>query len=203
MPRKWPCQGWQLVPVRELSGHAESPACAIREYGLDVPLKPQDVVVMLRLLNMPVGWTIAQLARGTAISASEVHAALKRALAATLYMPHARAPARANLLEFLLHGIHYAFPVERGPLTLGVPTSHAASPLRERLRQAPADDVPVWPDPDGDTRGEAWSPLYPTVPDAARRDPWFHETLALVDALRGGRARERTMAANELTRRLQ
>ena len=38
--------------------------------------------------------------------------------------------------------------------------------------------------------------------EAALRDPVFYEWLALVDALRSGRARERRMAGDELTRRL-
>jgi hypothetical protein len=45
-------------------------------------------------------------------------------------------------------------------------------------------------------------PLYRSVPGAALRDPAFYEWLALVDAVRSGRARERRMAADELGRRL-
>ena len=36
---------------------------------------------------------------------------------------------RSALLEFLLHGIRYAFPAEKGSLTRGVPTGYAAPPL--------------------------------------------------------------------------
>ncbi len=46
-------------------------------------------------------------------------------------------------------------------------------------------------------------PIYETVPAAAQRDPSLHEMLALVDALRIGRARERAMAEKELARRLK
>jgi hypothetical protein len=46
------------------------------------------------------------------------------------------------------------------------------------------------------------SPLYPTVPAAARHDPMLYELLALVDALRVGRAREQTLAREMLARRL-
>jgi hypothetical protein len=41
------------------------------------------------------------------------------------------------------------------------------------------------------------------VPKAARRDPVLYELLALVDALRDGRARERRMAERELSTRLR
>jgi hypothetical protein len=45
-------------------------------------------------------------------------------------------------------------------------------------------------------------PLYRSAPDAALRDPALYEWLALVDALRSGKARERRMAGEELARRL-
>ena len=41
-------------------------------------------------------------------------------------------------------------------------------------------------------------PLYKTVPIAARRDPRLYEILALLDALRDGRARERRLAEEHL-----
>jgi hypothetical protein len=56
----------------------------------------------------------------------------------------------------------------------------------------------VWPDADGDVRGVTLDPLHKTVPKAARKDPvLLHELLALVDALRDGRARERRIAERE------
>jgi hypothetical protein len=66
-----------------------------------------------------------------------------------------------------------------------------------------AEQVPVWPSPDGPVRGESFEPLYPSAVVAARSDPRLYEALALVDALRGGRARERTLAADLLARALR
>lgn len=51
-------------------------------------------------------------------------------------------------------------------------------------------------------RGESFSPLYKSVPVAAKNDPKLYELLVLVDALRGGRARERDVARKELKQRL-
>jgi hypothetical protein len=45
-------------------------------------------------------------------------------------------------------------------------------------------------------------PLDRSVPQAARRDPALYDLLALVDALRIGRARERGLAEKEINRRL-
>jgi hypothetical protein len=46
-------------------------------------------------------------------------------------------------------------------------------------------------------------PLYSSVPEAALRDTKLHELLALTDALRVGRAREREIAIFELNKRFE
>jgi hypothetical protein len=43
-------------------------------------------------------------------------------------------------------------------------------------------------------RGHSIIPLYPSVPEAALKDEKLHELLALTDALRVGRAREKEIA---------
>jgi hypothetical protein len=45
--------------------------------------------------------------------------------------------------------------------------------------------------------------LHKNVPQAALEDVRFYELLALVDALRDGRARERNLAGRELKKRLE
>jgi hypothetical protein len=104
--------------------------------------------------------------------------------------------------EFLVHGLKYTFPAERGEMTRGVPTSYAAEPLK-KLIAAGNDPVPVWPYLEGTARGVSFSPLYKAVPIAALRDPALYELLALADALRDGRVRERKLAEQELIKRLR
>jgi hypothetical protein len=62
---------------------------------------------------------------------------------------------------------------------------------------------PVWPYAEGNTRGYALAPLYRTVPEAALRDPDLYQLLALADAIRDGRARERSLAEKALEKRLR
>ena len=50
----------------------------------------------------------------------------------------------------------------------------------------------------GKVQGIAFRPLYPSVPDAVRLDSRLYELLALIDAIRGGRSRERTVAIKEI-----
>ena len=65
------------------------------------------------------------------------------------------------------------------------------------------DLPPVWPWPEGDTRGIGFEPSYAKVPQAALRDRDLYELLALVDAIRDGRARERNIAERDLVDRLR
>jgi hypothetical protein len=98
--------------------------------------------------------------------------------------------------------VKYSFPAEHGEVTRGLPTSFAAPPLKDEI--ASVDELPpVWPWREGKTRGIALEPLYRSAPAAALRDPILFELLALVDAIRDGRARERKIAEKELISRLR
>jgi hypothetical protein len=99
------------------------------------------------------------------------------------------------LLEFLQYGIRYVFPQKPGPIVRGVATSHSASPLKEQINGA---EEFVWPYAKGNVRGQSILPLYPSVPEAALKDKILYQLLALVDALRVGRAREKELALKEL-----
>lgn len=169
-------------------------------------LKPQDVVVLLKLIALgDQPWTFQRLAVELSISQSEVHAAVKRAVAAKLMSDASSSsgrPLRPQFLEFLVHGVKYSFPSKRGELTRGVPTGYAAPPLNSQIAGS-SEPPPVWPYAEGRTRGYALMPLYRTVPEAALRDPALYELLALVDAIRDGRARERSLAEKALEKRLR
>ncbi len=167
-------------------------------------LKPQDVYVALKIVASGVRGPYAQLASELAMSTSEVHASVKRAQSAKLiHGPEFQnRPNLASLEEFLVHGLKYAFPPDRGEFTRGVPTSYAAEPLRDVIEQG-NEPIPVWPSPEGKERGVAFEPLYKTAAAAAMRDPAFYEYLALADALRDGRARERKHAEQEIHRRFE
>ena len=166
-------------------------------------LKPQDIVILLKLVSLgDRPWSYNVLAVELAMSPSEVHSGVKRAAAARLLDPQRNVPILRALQEFLVHGVKYACPPDRGPLTRGLPTAYAAPPLNS-LIVLPDEPPPVWPDPEGKVRGYAFSPLYPSVPKAAAQDSLLYELLALVDAIRDGRARERELAIKELTARLE
>lgn len=168
-------------------------------------LKPQDVVILLKLVAIGrEPWTYQRLAVELSISQSEAHAGVRRAVAAKLMSDATTAggrPVLPALGEFLVHGVRYAYPPQRGSLAAGMPTGYAAPPLNKVIAQ-PDEPPPVWPYAEGKVRGYSLAPLYPSVPAAAARDPALYELLALVDAIRDGRARERSLAAKEIEKRL-
>jgi hypothetical protein len=165
-------------------------------------LKPQDIYILLKLVALGENqWSYASVAGDLFMSASEVHAGIKRAVAARLMHSQGGRPLKKSLEEFLIHGVKYDALPDHGGLTRGVPTGYAAPPLKGIISQ-PNEPPPVWPDPEGDTRGYEFSPLYKTVPKAAVKDKTLYELLAIVDAIRDGRAREREIVIEELKARL-
>jgi hypothetical protein len=168
-------------------------------------LKPLDIVVLLKLsLLEGERPPYLQLANELHLYPSEVYASIKRVRASHLVQgPELKDRLnRSALLEFLLHGIRYVFPAERGAMTRGVPTRYAASPLKQYLEQG-KEPPPVWPYAEGLVRGYSFAPLHKNVPMAALADPHLYELLVLVDALRDGQARERELAVKELRKRLE
>ena len=167
-------------------------------------LKPQDIVIVLKLVAKNAAalpWNFASLAKELFMSSSEVHAGFKRALKAQLIHPQTREPNVNALSEFIVHGLRYVYPAERGEMTRGLPTAHSFGPLKELL-VGNQDFPPVWPYAKGNTWGQSFLPLYKSVPKAVESDPCLYELLALVDAVRGGRARERNLAVKALQQRL-
>jgi hypothetical protein len=170
-----------------------------------IAVKPQDLVVLLRLSLTPGNTpTYAMLAAELGLTASEIHAGLERATLARLARKDSAgkpAVVREALKQFVMHGACYAFPALRGEATRGLPTSHAAPPLKDMIVQ-PNELPPVWPHKNGAVRGMAFYPLYPTVPVAAAHNAALYELLVLFDAVRGGSPRERALALGLLGERL-
>ena len=161
-------------------------------------ISPTDLAVAIHLAT--ASGTFQTLAKQMATSASQVHKAVARLQSAGLVLPESRQVNRAALLEFLTHGVRYAFAVQPGRPTLGIPTAHSAPPLDAEID---AVDACVWPSPDGDTIGRGIRPLYPGAVHLRERAPETYRLLALVDAIRVGGARERALAVERIAERLR
>jgi hypothetical protein len=162
-------------------------------------MRPQDVVILLKIAAKGnEKWLMKDLSAELRISASEVSESINRSVIAGLLAQDKIKIMKLALFEFLVSGLPYVFPQRPGAMASGVPTAHSAPPLNSEIV---SDEHYVWPYAEGKTRGQAIEPLYPTVPEAALIDPLFYELMALCDAIRAGKARERKIAAEELKKR--
>lgn len=180
-------------------------------------LKPQDIVILLKILasENPEKLLQKDLATYLCMSASEVHEGMKRlelsGLLGPVYRENdassqtkiLRLPINAACEECLINGVKYFFPVQLGAYTRGIPTSYA-SPLFKKHIVVGDDPIPVWPYAEGEHRGLALEPLYRSVPQSIAKHPDqpFYELLVLIDAIRTGRARERNIAIELLREKI-
>jgi len=163
-------------------------------------MRPHDIVVLLKIAaKKDKPWLMKDLSIELGISASEISESLNRSAIAGLITKEKKHLMKLAILDFLEHGLRYVYPQHPGAKVRGVPTAHAAPPLNSELVSSEAY---VWPYGEGTVRGESIEPLHPKVPEACLKDPVFYEYMALSDALRVGRAREKNLAMEELKKRL-
>lgn len=164
-------------------------------------MKSQDIVILFKLLLIEGSeWRYAALAESLQMSSSTVFAALNRATVTGLYHKNSKTVHREAFLEFLFYGLKYVFPAEAGKLAKGIPTAHSAAPLSQYI--VSESDIYIWKSVYGDVRGQVITPLYATVPQLAQADSSLYEFLALTDALRVGKAREKQLAKEILTQKI-
>ena len=138
--------------------------------------KPQDIVVALKLTVDADHSSYAGMGKALGMSASEVHAAVRRLVEARLIDPETKKVRLVALRNFLVHGLPYAFPAIPKEITRGMPTAWASPAMSGKISSS-EQLPPVWPDPEGRVQGASVQPLYPSVPGAARRDPKLYDLL--------------------------
>lgn len=163
-------------------------------------MSPQDIVILLKITTYKgEPWHQVPLANDLFISQSEVSKSLGRSKFAGLLDNEGKQVFKLALLDFLQYGIRYVFPQQPGAMVRGIPTAHSAKPLSEMIQ---SDEKYVWPFGQGTMRGYSIVPLYKSVVNAVQADSQLHELLALVDAIRVGKAREKEIAVEELRKRI-
>lgn len=163
-------------------------------------MRPQDVVVLLKLIiEENHAWTQISLAKGLMMSQSEISESLARSAYARLLFDKGRNVARQPLMGFLQYGIATVFPMQPGSIVRGIPTAHSAAPLNALIQ---SDEQYVWPYAKGSVRGHAIQPLYGSVLPVIEYDAALYELMALTDAIRVGKVRERNLAVDLLRKRI-
>jgi hypothetical protein len=161
-------------------------------------LKGVDLLVLLGLLRHPAGnWTVRSLADELRLPPASVQRSLERLASVGVFDARKRRIHVGACEDLFLYGLRFVAPTMVGGETRGLPTAWAAPPLVGRL--AANDDLPpVWPDPHGDVRGLEVQPLHPRVVSLANADAEMYGLLALIDGLRVGDARVRSLAVSLL-----
>lgn len=163
-------------------------------------MKPQDIVILLKITALDTDkWQQIPLAEALGMSQSEVSQSVARSQYAGLLFGSGKQVMKSALLEFLQFGLAYVFPQKPGPVVRGIATAHSAMPLSQQINST---ESYVWPYAKGNLRGQGIVPLYKSVPEAALNDPKLYELLALTDALRVGKVREKALAMEELKKRI-
>ncbi len=163
-------------------------------------IKPQDVVVLAKIICLGnQGYIQMALAETLYMSQSEISNSLNRSVFAGLLINKGQKVERKLFFDFIQYGISVVFPEHPGAIIRGIVTAHSAPPLNMEFL---SDEKYVWPYAKGQSRGQSITPLYPTVPQAAILDTNLHELLALFDAVRVGRAREKNRALEILENKL-
>lgn len=142
------------------------------------------MAVALRLALVPEE-RYEPLAGAMATSTSAVHRSVGRLRQAAVCRPGSRTVRAAALLEFLRHGLRYAFPPVLGGERAGVPTAGLHGALEPVVGDDPLVRL-VWPLDGGGANGRAITPLFSAATKVAERDPRLHALLAATDLLRVG-----------------
>jgi hypothetical protein len=164
----------------------------------------QDIAVLLKICLLQEKRILSKkLAEELFLSTAEISKSLNRCKDSGLlyWSDLEKRVNRSALLDFLAYGMRHVFPPKKGALVRGVPTAAATEPLKSHFLDD-GEPPPVWPYPEGTVRGLSFSPLYKGAPRAALLDSRLYELLALCDAIRGGRTRERVLAVDLLRRAL-
>jgi hypothetical protein len=161
-------------------------------------LQPSDIYVLCGLVAADdPSWTYRDLAKRLDVPHALVQRVLVRAQEAGLYSNDSRRVHRPNLEEFLLHGLRFVAPAKLGAVVPGIPAAWAAPPVSQRIRES-GDLPPVWPAAAGRVRGQALTPLHDSAVSAVKEFPRLGQLLAIVDSLRAGDPRVRSVAAKML-----
>tara|TARA_R110002012_G_scaffold38661_3_gene107324 strand:- start:22717 stop:23232 length:516 start_codon:yes stop_codon:yes gene_type:complete len=163
-------------------------------------MKPQDVVVLAKLIAInDSDYIQIALADMLYMSQSEISSSISRSTYAGLLLNKGKEVNRKLFFDFIKYGLAVVFPQHPGAIVRGTLTAHSAPPLDMEIV---SEEKYVWPYAKGRARGQSITPLYPTVPKAVALDDYLYELLALMDAVRVGRAREKNLALEHLEQRI-
>lgn len=168
-------------------------------------IKPLDIVLLVSMVGLKpdARTTFLQIAAELGSTTSTMNRSVNRLLTSGLLVKHrtgSLSPSdysvnRRGLYEILVYAIRYLMPTTVGAPARGMTTAHSGPDLKPLIHA----EIPyVWPYVDGTDFGPGIEPLDPSVPRVAASHPLFYRIMALTEACRVGRVRERKLAEDLL-----
>jgi hypothetical protein len=169
-------------------------------------LKPQDILVACKIFSLAEnprdggGYTVTSLSSDLDLSTGETCNALDRCRKAQLLIStkEGEVVSRRHLHDLLTVALPRIFFASRGGIETGMATAMHAKPLFGRFIVGESAIPYVWTFHRGGVKGQSISPIYPSVPVAAERDPYLYELLSLADVIRVGDWKSRAAATSIL-----
>ena len=163
-------------------------------------MRPQDIAILLKIISLGnQDWNLIKLSSLLKISLSEISESLNRSQLGGLIDSSKKHVNRNNLIEFLEHGIRCVFPVIPGTLVRGIPTAHSHHEIKKFII---SENNFVWPDNNGEVMGLMIEPLYQKIIEPVKDDALFYIMVAMVDAIRFGKQREKKIVIQELKKHI-
>jgi hypothetical protein len=153
----------------------------------------KDALVILKIHCSGGRGPYQALSGELGLSVGAVHQSVREGLRAGLLVEEGHRVVTPAFREWVLYGVKYFFPLTIVGVGRGLATGLSVSPFADAFHSS-AQMGWVWPDADGEVKGELVQPLAPAVPFAARKDPMLYKWLVVLDVIRGGNMREKKMA---------
>ncbi len=166
-------------------------------------LKAQDTLLVLKYWSLKRSGgeaSVRGISEAIGISASEVSKGAKRLIASHLVVERSAGVFAeiGALLEWLCYGVRYAYPQESVGYGRGMATSWNC-PVLDSEMTPPVPSI-VWPVSGGESEGALIKPIHDSVPLAAGRDDDLYRAMSLLEAIRGGKPRELSIARDLLAK---
>lgn len=154
-------------------------------------VKRQDILILIWLCLQDKKPSQKEISEKLDISRAAVSYAIERCIGINLLDRKKYQVRKQALLEFIFYGLPYIYPVIKGSIVKGIPTSASAFPLNQLFSRDPGY---VWATDKATHTGIDIEPLYPSIPTIALGDARMYEVCTLIDAIRIGHTREKVEA---------
>jgi DNA-binding Lrp family transcriptional regulator len=160
-------------------------------------LKPQDIVVLAKLVTDEVWPTQKDIANALELSQSEISHSLKTLELVGLINIFQKRINKLAVQEFIVHAVKFFYPPEKHGIGRGIKVGPSYSYFSKKVHSDEFDYV--WPDPDGESKGVIVSPLISRLSKTIKANEKLFLLLNIIEVFRGlGGVRHQQVAQKAL-----